>query len=272
MLPDVEVPLNPPTQNNASLLRPFAGAPSLDTNSGHLFPIVLHHNGRTGGPYILYAESAEIRLEWKNKLEEAIGLRKILQESNMVFEIEYLSRDTFIMPPLTVGNARQPWNHDIQFTGKVTCSFPFSKQFSCAKGFNETQGMLDTSDGRELVSIGCFEGVWIGFRHDPKCRQLGKTIYGANRLTPLLALRCVLHLKKVTQCAMLEGFDVFLVLADKVRERDIHELVAFVNYYFLLLRHSLPTTSMLSCHARFPMLRKECRKGSVQMQMYVSSV
>ena len=32
----------------------------------------------------------------------------------------------------------------------------------------------------------------------------------------LLALRRVLHLKMVTQCAMLEDFGIFLVLADKV--------------------------------------------------------
>jgi hypothetical protein len=32
-----------------------------------------------------------------------------------------------------------------------------------------------------------------------------------------LAMRRVLHLKLVTQCAMLEDFGIFLVLADKVR-------------------------------------------------------
>ena len=31
-----------------------------------------------------------------------------------------------------------------------------------------------------------------------------------------IALRRVLHLKMVTQCAMLEDFGIFLVLADKV--------------------------------------------------------
>lgn len=35
------------------------------------------------------------------------------------------------------------------------------------------------------------------------------------RLIP--AMRRVLHLKMVTQCAMLEEFGIFLVLADKVR-------------------------------------------------------
>lgn len=38
-------------------------------------------------------------------------------------------------------------------------------------------------------------------------------------LTPgvRLAMRRVLHLRMVTQCAMLEDFGIFLVLADKVR-------------------------------------------------------
>lgn len=35
-------------------------------------------------------------------------------------------------------------------------------------------------------------------------------------LTFCLAMRRVLHLKMVTQCAMLEEFGIFLVLADKV--------------------------------------------------------
>ena len=36
-------------------------------------------------------------------------------------------------------------------------------------------------------------------------------------LSLTIAMRRVLHLKMVTQCAMLEDFGIFLVLADKVR-------------------------------------------------------
>jgi hypothetical protein len=81
------------------------------------------------------------------------------------------------MPSLVVGNAGQPWTHDNQFTGKVTCSVPFSKEFHI-KGSNGSHWKLDTPDGRALVAIGCSEGVWIGFRHDPKCRHLGKCSVG----------------------------------------------------------------------------------------------
>ncbi|KAF8159396.1 CNH domain-containing protein [Crassisporium funariophilum] len=194
---DLLTPVNftdPPTQRSAGLLRKLGGgthgeggnatpglSPESATDSRSVYPLTLHHNGRMGGPYILYAESAQIRNEWKQKLEEALGLRKIVQESNKVFEIEYLSRDTFIMPSMAVaGGASPAWNQDNQYTGKVTCSVPFN-----------------TPDGRALVAIGCTEGVWIGFRHDPK------------------SIRRVLHLKMVTQCAMLEDFGIFLVLADK---------------------------------------------------------
>jgi hypothetical protein len=30
---------------------------------------------------------------------------------------------------------------------------------------------LATGDGRALVAVGCAEGVWIGFRHDPRCEM-----------------------------------------------------------------------------------------------------
>ena len=76
--------------------------------------------------------------------------------------------------------------------------------------------LLATPDGRGLVAIGCAEGVWIGLRHDPKCEfhfiALGTIIH----LILVIAMRRVLHLKMVTQCAMLEDFGIFLVLADKV--------------------------------------------------------
>ncbi|KAJ7282099.1 Dbl domain-containing protein [Mycena rebaudengoi] len=173
---------DPPTQRGAGLLRQSARGQHHHSagDARAVYPWTIHHNGRLGGPYILYSESAQSRTEWKQKLEEAIGIRKVVQESNKVFEVETLSADTFLVPSVQVGPASPAWNQDTSFTGKVTCSVPFN-----------------TSDGRGLVAIGCAEGVWIGFRHDPK------------------SMRRVLHLKMVTQCAMLEEFGIFLVLADK---------------------------------------------------------
>ncbi|ORX37372.1 Dbl homology domain-containing protein [Kockovaella imperatae] len=56
---------------------------------------------------------------------------------------------------------------------------------------------LTTVDGRTLVAIGCEEGVWIGLRNDPH------------------SLRKVLHVKSVTNIAVLEEFGIFLVLQDR---------------------------------------------------------
>ena len=133
---------DPPTQRGAGILRNLRGgerhgeagsastpglSPETASDSRFVYPLTLHHNGRMGGPHILYAESYQIRSEWKKKLEEALGLRKIVQESNKVFEVECLSTDTFIMPPMSAGAAGPTWNQDSQFTGRVTCSVPFSE-------------------------------------------------------------------------------------------------------------------------------------------------
>ncbi|KAJ7708817.1 Dbl-like domain-containing protein [Mycena rosella] len=182
---------DPPTQRGAGLLRNLRGdrhdpngtvtaTPESAGDSRAVYPWTIHHNGRLGGPHILFSESPQARTDWKQKLEEALGIRKVVQESNRVFEIETLSADTFLVPAVQVGPTSPQWNQDQSFTGKVTCSVPFN-----------------TADGRGLVAIGCAEGVWIGFRHDPK------------------SMRRVLHLKMVTQCAMLDEFGIFLVLADK---------------------------------------------------------
>ena len=137
---------DPPTTRNTGLLRPRLRGDKHDTNSPGLgastspetatdsravYPCTIHHNGRLGGLWTLYAESAQARNEWKQKLEEAIGLRKVVQESNKVFEVETLSADSFLVPSGLPGAATQPWSHENAFTGKVTCSVPFSAYPLC---------------------------------------------------------------------------------------------------------------------------------------------
>jgi len=136
---------DPPTQRRGRLL-PFGGnkkhaaegpnqnvnppgaggSPDAVDGAQGVYPCTIHHNGRLGGLYILYAETAQARLEWKAKLEEAIGLRKVVQESNKVFEVETLSVDTFFAPTF-MANVDPSWNNDENFTGRVTCSVPFSE-------------------------------------------------------------------------------------------------------------------------------------------------
>ena len=134
---------DPPTQRSTGLLRnlrgggggthatdpavvPSAHRGSDATDSRSVFPFTIHYNGRLGGTLILYAESQQARQEWRQVLEEALGLRAVVQESNKVFEIETLSTDTFLVPSL-ISSASPAWNHEASLTGKVTCSVPFSK-------------------------------------------------------------------------------------------------------------------------------------------------
>ena len=136
----------------------------------NVYPCSIYHNGRLGGSYTLYAESTGIRSEWKKKLEEAIGLRKAVQDLNKVFAIESLSVDTFLIPSVNTGPNSTVWHDGTFFTGKVTCSVPFSKFFS---GVSLDEGLRnrssETPDGRGLVAIGCAEGIWIGYRYDSGC-------------------------------------------------------------------------------------------------------
>ena len=131
---------DPPTQRGNSILRlgrSHAGdtatptgaqqSPESSTDSRLVFPCTIHHNGRLGGLYTVFAVSQQARNEWKQKLEEAIGLRKVVQDSNKVFEIETLSADTFLVPAMGPSSGSTSWNHENAFTGKVTCSVPFSE-------------------------------------------------------------------------------------------------------------------------------------------------
>jgi Pleckstrin homology domain len=92
---------DPPQQRGTGLLRglrggdkhvdgappgplPTANNAEAPVDSRTVFPCTIHHNGRLGGLYTLYAESAQARIEWKNKLEEALALRQAVTENNKV--------------------------------------------------------------------------------------------------------------------------------------------------------------------------------------------
>ena len=136
---------DPATQRGTGILRGFGGGgsketkadaqantpgvtPETATDSRVVYPCTILHTGRLGGLYTVYAESTQARSDWKEKLQEAIGLRKVVQESNKVFEVETLSSDTFVVPSMLTPQANHSWNAESSFTGKVTCSVPFSKR------------------------------------------------------------------------------------------------------------------------------------------------
>ena len=88
------------------------------------FTISFIGQGQLGGQYTLWTDSYAIRTEWQDKLQHAKVLRTEVNDANKVFELTPLSQDTFYMAP---NYAAPKADGDSPFTGRVTCSVPFSK-------------------------------------------------------------------------------------------------------------------------------------------------
>ncbi|WVR06073.1 hypothetical protein IAU60_003101 [Kwoniella sp. DSM 27419] len=157
---------------------PDGGADSNDRDNRTVYPFSISFigQGQLGGSYTLWADSASGRDEWREKLKHAKVLRLEVNDAGKVFEMIPLAENTFYMAP----NYAVPKDKEDKYTGRVTCSCPFT-----------------TSDRRKLVAIGCQDGVWIGVRGESA------------------SLRKVLHVKSVTNVAVLEEFGMFLVLSEK---------------------------------------------------------
>jgi hypothetical protein len=195
---------------------PSSRRPS-DTDNRTVYPFIFHHNGRLGGVTTLFAESAAIRDEWKGKLEEALGLRQVVQELNKVFAVENLSVDTFLLPSSNTGPNSSVWQDGTFFTGKVTCSVPFSKglllffYFKLVYKLWQRRLMVEVSLPSDVQKA---SGLVTATILDVS--QSVHSLLTIANIFNFLALRRVLNLKMVAQCAVLEDFGLFLVLADKI--------------------------------------------------------
>lgn len=155
-----------------------------DRESRSLWPLTIHHIGGKLEPLTLYVTSKQRRLEWRNKIEEAKTYRMSAVDAARAFDTVELCDQVFAVPSATTGidpDRPLPGADASLFHGRITCAVPFR--------------MVDE---RRLIAIGCADGVFIGLHNDPS------------------SFRKVLHLRYVTQCAVLEEFGIFVVLADKV--------------------------------------------------------
>ena len=90
--------------------------------------------GQLGGQYTLWTDSYATRAEWQERLQHAKVLRTEVNDATKVFEMIPLSEGTFWMAP---NYAAPKVDGESSYTGRVTCSAPFSELFS---------GMRDESD------------------------------------------------------------------------------------------------------------------------------
>ena len=67
-----------PPPNGAS------GSKDDSQDSRSIYPFWIHYTGRAGGIYQFFTDSGVSRAEWKQKLEEAMEMRKVVQDSNKV--------------------------------------------------------------------------------------------------------------------------------------------------------------------------------------------
>jgi hypothetical protein len=115
-------------------------AQSSSAPSGPTYPFTERYAGQMGGDCQLLAETPEIRTVWKQRLDNTIGLRKVVLEMKQVetylvllgctfschawgFRKERTSKDTFFLSSDSTGKSGD------LITGKVTCSLPFSMFF-----------------------------------------------------------------------------------------------------------------------------------------------
>lgn len=91
----------------------------LSRPSLHSFTII--HIGRNGGSYQLFADSANSRKMWKEKIAEAQTKLQLNGSSKQVFELFTLNDATFGTAPIGTSGATGASK------GKVTCSVPFGK-------------------------------------------------------------------------------------------------------------------------------------------------
>ncbi|CAG8705449.1 11904_t:CDS:10, partial [Dentiscutata erythropus] len=142
------------------------------------YPFTILHIGRHGGQYQLFADSANTRRLWKDRIQDA--QTKLLSNDDVnkqIFEIFTLNDCTFVSG---VSSANVGTSGASISRSKVTCSVPFV-----------------TAEKRNMVAIGAEDGVWMGFGG-----EVG-------------TFKQVLTVSNVTQMAVLEDFGIFVVLCDR---------------------------------------------------------
>ncbi|KAH9810846.1 CNH domain-containing protein [Melampsora americana] len=183
-----------------------------------LFPFTIHSLGRQSYSVVFYLESERLRQSWKAKFEEAIGMRNQILETFKVFDLHPMTDQTFAAAHHSGSNSNSLTgpNQNGSGSGSGTStngghasgsSVNASSNNMSVSGSELASNMhgpptcsvpFKSSDGKQLVAIGCNDGLWIGLRSDPS------------------SVRQVIHIRSITQCAVLQEFGFLLVLAEKI--------------------------------------------------------
>ncbi|KAI0342848.1 hypothetical protein BDW22DRAFT_1357379 [Trametopsis cervina] len=107
-----------------------------------MYPFTIYHASSTlNRRYTLYANSEAQREKWRKALMEALGVRKIRQESNMILA-PHVVNDSFFK----TSGGNSPNNATPRIHGKIKCAAVLS------------------SGGKNLIAIACPSGIYVAPR------------------------------------------------------------------------------------------------------------
>jgi hypothetical protein len=189
-----------------------------------IYPFSVTHLASSGDTYTLYAESAQARQIWVDRILEAKNERARVMSKVEPFEARIIGESVFGTPTtLEQANQKPPALVDFSTMHRALLSLrsePFGSRtlgrsitnarVTCAKSFIAPEG-TDYAHQR-MVAVGTEDGVYLGYIPEVSglCTTWSK----------------VLNLPQTTQMDVLEDFGVFLVLAN--RELIAYSLVSII--------------------------------------------
>ncbi|KAI0091299.1 hypothetical protein BDY19DRAFT_1033671 [Irpex rosettiformis] len=144
-----------------------------------MYPFTLYHaSAMTTRRYTLYANSEAEREKWRRALVEAIGVRKVRQESNMILA-PHTVNDTFFK----VSGSASSSSSNPRIHGKIKCA------------------ALLSSSGKHLIAVGCPSGIYIAPRGSNDYKRVLKT-------TAIVSLHAIQQYNKILVHSD-EGLDAY---------------------------------------------------------------
>ncbi|KAI0359880.1 hypothetical protein OH77DRAFT_1419213 [Trametes cingulata] len=116
-----------------------------------MYPFTIYHaSSKMNRRYTLYASSEATRKKWYDAFVEALAIRQVRQESNMVFA-PHVINEGFFKFAAALGVGPSMGSH---YTGRINAATELS------------------SGSRRLIAVACTSGVYIAMRGEPSFRKI----------------------------------------------------------------------------------------------------
>ncbi|OCH94369.1 hypothetical protein OBBRIDRAFT_141319 [Obba rivulosa] len=137
---------------------------SFRTRVRPVYPFTIYHaSAKSTRRYTLYAGTEELRREWYSALVDALGVRKVRQDSNMWFAPHAINEGYFKYT-ITSSLSSTP------FTGRITAAAPLS------------------AGGKNFIAVGCPTGVYVALRGEASSSQAFRKVLSASNVVSMAAL------------------------------------------------------------------------------------